>query len=365
MWEAPVAMELSYPGKAWLGALADRLVYPLRVSHYLELLRPRWATHVRWARVQAVRDETDEARTLTLSPGAGWRTHAAGQYVSVGVPIAGRIYTRTYSISSAPERPDGAVTITVKAVAGGLVSEHLVRRSSVGEHLLLGAPQGEFVLPADVSTRLLFVTAGSGVTPVMSMLRSLEARGRIGDIVHLHSAPAPRATLFSTELAGLAARHPSYRLHVGYTRGPGRGRLSMEALEALCPDWRARVTLACGPEAMLAELERHHAGRAELRVERFRAPASVVPADAAGGRVHLAAHGQAVLADARTSLLAVAESAGATPRHGCRMGICHQCSTTLLSGCVRDLRTGALVTEPGTTIQPCVSAAAGDCAIEL
>ena len=358
-------MEFSHARTTWLGALADQLVYPLRASHYLELLRPRWATHVRWALVQAVRDETDEARTLTLSPGAGWRAHAAGQYVSVGVPIAGRIYTRTYSISSAPERTDGAVTITVKAVAGGLVSQHLVRRTSVGEHLLLGQPQGEFVLPAGVPPRLLFVTAGSGVTPVMSMLRSLEARGLMGDIVHVHSGPTASATLCSGALEALADRHPSYRLHLRYTREPGGSRLDMVALEGLCPDWRARVAFACGPEAMLAELERHHAGQAELHVERFRAPASVIPAGAAGGRVHLAAHGQTVLADARTSLLAVAESAGATPRHGCRMGICHQCSTTLLSGCVRDLRTGALVREPGTTIQPCVSAAAGDCTIEL
>lgn len=340
-------------------------MYPLRASHYLELLRPRWATHVRWARVQALRDETAEARTLTLRPGAGWRAHAAGQYVSVGVPIAGRIYTRTYSVSSAPERADGDLTITVKAVAEGRVSQHLVRRTFVGEHLLLGQPQGEFVLPVQVPAQLLFVTAGSGVTPVMSMLRSLEARGRIGDVVHVHSGPTPRATLFAAELEALAARHPTYRLHLVYTRGPGGGRLGMEALAGLCPDWRARVAFACGPEAMLATLERHHAGQAELHVERFRAAASVVPTDAAGGRVHLVAHGQTILADARTSLLAVAEGAGATPRHGCRMGICHQCSTTLLSGCVRDLRTGALVSEPGTTIQPCVSAAAGDCAIEL
>jgi ferredoxin-NADP reductase len=349
----------------WLGALADQLVYPLRASHYLELLRPRWATHVRWARVQALHDETHEARTLTLSPGSRWRAHAAGQYVSVGVPIAGQIYTRTYSLSSPPERTDGAVTITVKAVADGRVSQHLVRRTEVGEHLLLGQPQGAFVLPVDVPPRLLFVTAGSGVTPVMSMLRSLEARGRIGDVVHLHSGPTPSATLFSEELEALADRHPSYRLHLVHTRAPGGGRLGMAALEALCPDWRARVTFACGPDAMLAELERHHAGQAELHVERFRAPASVIPADGVGGRVHLAARGQTVLADARTPLLAIAESAGATPRHGCRMGICHQCSTTLISGCVRDLRTGALVSEPGTTIQPCVSAAAGDCAIEL
>src|SRR6185436_1806283 len=107
-------------------ALTDSFAWPLRTSHYLELLNPLWATHRLQARVVAARMETATARTLTLRPGRGWRTHRAGQHVRIGVPIGGMHHTRTYSISSPPERDDDCITITVKAIAGGRVSRHLV-----------------------------------------------------------------------------------------------------------------------------------------------------------------------------------------------------------------------------------------------
>lgn len=81
----------------------DMFAYPLRLSHYLELINPLWTKHTLQARVESVWDETKDSRTLTLRPGRGWRTHRAGQYVRVGVSIGGMRHTRTYSISSAPE----------------------------------------------------------------------------------------------------------------------------------------------------------------------------------------------------------------------------------------------------------------------
>src|SRR5207237_7775124 len=150
----------------------DMFAWPLRTSHYLELVNPLWATHKLQARVVAVWDETSTARTLTLRPGRNWRRHRAGQHVRIGVPIGGMHHTRTYSISSPPERDDECIAITVKAAAGGRVSSHLVRNVDPGTYLPLGLPQGDFVLPDAVPVLPLFITAGSGITPVMSMLRS-------------------------------------------------------------------------------------------------------------------------------------------------------------------------------------------------
>ncbi|MBY0555630.1 MAG: ferredoxin reductase, partial [Burkholderiaceae bacterium] len=130
-----------------LARLADMFAYPLRHSHYVELVNPLWTTHKLMARVVAVQQETADSRTLTLRPGSGWRSHRAGQFVRLGVPIDGQRHTRTYSISSAPARDDGCITVTVKAVPGGRVSQHLVQQVQVGEYLPLGEPQGEFVLP--------------------------------------------------------------------------------------------------------------------------------------------------------------------------------------------------------------------------
>ena len=358
---------------ARITAVTDLFAWPLKTSHYLELVNPLWTTHALQARVEKVWDETKDSRTLTLRPGRNWRGHRAGQHARIGVPIGGKHYTRTYSISSAPERDDGCITITVKAVQGGRMSHHLVRFVQVGDYLPIGLPQGEFYLPDAGHLKPLFITAGSGITPVMSMLRSLIAQERLPDTVHVHYAPHAYDVIFSQELKELAAKHPRYKLHLLYTRelGDARSRerhFSAAQLDALAPDWRTRDVYACGPQGLLDAVEKHFAdaGRARhVHTERFRAAVATLDANAKGGSVSFTAAGKTVQADATTPLLRVAEDAGLNPKHGCRMGICHTCPRKLVSGQVRDLRTGAVHGEAGENILICVSAAAGDCQIEL
>ncbi len=352
--------------------LADRFTWPLRTSHYAELVNPRWSSHALRATVEETWDETPDVRTLRLRPGRGWKGHLAGQHVSLGVPVRGAYCLRTYSISSAPERVDGCLTITVKAVPSGRVSQKLVREIQPGASLWLGQAQGDFVLPEAGPTRPVFVTGGSGITPVMSMLRSLAARGALSDVVHLHYVPTPADAIFGAELARLAIDHPGYRLHLVTTRvpgpaGPERGHFAAGQLGALCPDWRDRDAYACGPQSLLTDVEAHWAGSAassRLHVERFRAALAEIPVDAVGGRVRFALSGREFEADGRTSLLQAAEQAGLRPAHGCRMGICHSCSVTLRAGCVRDLRNHTWTDEPGAKVQLCVCAAASDVELE-
>ena len=356
-----------------LAALADLFAWPLKASHYLELVNPLWTTHALQARVEQVWDETRDARTLTLRPGRNWRGHRPGQHVRVGVPIGGRHYTRTYSVASAPERDDGCITLTVKALADGRVSRHLARAVKVGDFLPLGLPQGDFHLPDAQPVRPLFITAGSGITPVMAMLRSLVARERLPDTVHIHYAPHAYDVIFGAELKALAEKHPRYQLHLLYTRdlgeAPAPGRhFGAAQLQDLAPDWRARECYACGPQGLLDAVEAHwrQAGcAARLHTERFRAPLAPLDGTTRGGTVRFSTAGRVVAADAATPLLRVAEDAGLNPAHGCRMGICHTCPRKLLSGQVRDLRTGEIHGEAGEPVLICVNAAAGDCEIEL
>src|SRR5262249_22826766 len=132
--------------------------------------------------------------------------------------IAGVWRHRPYSVSSAPRRPDGCFEITVKAVTGGQVSPRLVFGATLGTVVRLDAPAGEFVLPDTVPERVLFLTAGSGITPVMSMLRDLAQRGEMPDVVLLHLARSREDMIFGAELRGLAGRFPGLRLHEFYTR---------------------------------------------------------------------------------------------------------------------------------------------------
>jgi ferredoxin-NADP reductase len=343
--------------------LVGLVATPLVPSHYVALVSPLAATHARKARVVAVTDETADTRTLTLRPGRGWQTHRAGQHVRIGLAVDGRIATRTFSISSAPERSDGCITITVKAQPHGRLSPALVREVAVGSYVSIGLPEGDFVLPEALPAKLGFITAGSGITPVMAMLRSLAGRGDLPDIAHVHHAKHARDVIFGDELRALAAAHPRYRLHIVYSSKEPR-RFSEQRLDELVPDWRERETWACGPEGLLDAVESCFAGRA-LHVERFGAKLAPVPADAAGGQVRFATSQSITRTDGRTSLLVVAEQAGVSAPHGCRMGICHTCDTTLISGCVRDLRTGERIDQAGVRIQVCVCAAAGDVELAL
>ena len=353
--------------------ITDYFAYPLRTSNYVELVNPLWTTHNLQARIEKVWDETKDARTLTLRPGVNWRGHRAGQHMRVGIPLEGMHYTRTYTISSPPERDDGCVTITVKAIAGGRLSRHIVRNLKVGDYLPIGLPQGDFHLPDAQPVKPLFITAGSGITPAMSMVRSLIAQERLPDTVHIHYSPHELDVIFGLEMKEMAQKHKRYHLQEVYTHAYGelkqtQGYFNAEQLNRLCPDWMERDVYACGPPGLLAALEKHfeEAGRSRyLHIERFLATFAEAPRDAVGGTVRFAKSNIDVQADHQTTLLRVAEDAGMNPPHGCRMGICHTCNTKLLGGCVRDMRTGKMINEVGSIVQTCVCAAAGDCALDL
>ncbi|MDN3351469.1 ferredoxin reductase [Actinomadura sp. DC4] len=348
----------------WQGALrrlagtAEWLTTPLLPDDYLTLLNPLWAAREPRARVEAVRPETAEAATIVLRPGRHWRPHRPGQWTRIRVDIDGVRHWRTFSLSS-PPRTDGLVTITVKAA--GLVSGHLVRSLRPGTIVGLACPEGEFVLPDPPPARLLFLTAGSGITPVRAMLHGLPAEA--SDVVLIHSAPAREDVIFGVELRDLAARRPGLRLYERHTRYDGR--LGPAGVADLCPDWAERTAFACGPAAMLAAAAEHWAAhRVPLRVERFH-PVLRPPSGGDGGRVRFLRSGRETEADGRTPLLAAGEEAGALLPSGCRMGICRSCLGRLASGRVRDLRTGRLHGEVGDLIQTCVSAAAGTVEIDL
>jgi stearoyl-CoA 9-desaturase NADPH oxidoreductase len=346
-------------------AAARSLTTPLLPDDFLGLLNPLWSGHGLHGRVEQVHRETADATTLVVRPGRGWQEHRAGQWVRVGVEIDGVWQARSYSITSAAGGPTGRFAITVKAVDGGRVSPRLAFDTAVGTLLRLEAPSGQFGLPGVWSRGGMFLTAGSGITPVMSMLRTLEARRERPDLVHVHCAMRRDDVIFGAELRRLDQRVGSYHLHEHHA--DHAGLLTLDRLDELCPDWRERETWACGPGALLDLIEKHwaNAGLSHLlHVERFEAVVFADP-DAHGGSVTFARSERRVEAEAGQPLLAVGEGAGVLMPNGCRMGICFTCVAPLLSGQVRDLRTGEIHGCEGDLIQTCVSAAAGPCSIEL
>jgi stearoyl-CoA 9-desaturase NADPH oxidoreductase len=369
-----IAGAKGHPGWNALRAIAGRITTPLLPDDYLKLANPLWSARELRGRVVDVRRETVDSATLVIKPGWGFSfDYQPGQYIGIGVLVDGRWRWRSYSLTSAPvkggaarpatSRSSRTITITVKAMPEGFLSTHLVGGVAPGTIVRLAAPQGNFVLPDPAPAKMLFITGGSGITPVMSMLRTLARREQVTDVLHLHSAPTESDMMFGPELAGLQRAHQGYQARLRATRT--QGRLDLSRLDDEVPDWRERQTWACGPEGMLNAAERlwAAAGIAErLHLERF--AVSKAAAHGQGGTVEFARSGKSVSVDAATPLMDAGEGVGIQMPFGCRMGICQSCVVGLLDGHVRDLRNG-VEHEPGSRVQTCISAASGDCVLDV
>jgi stearoyl-CoA 9-desaturase NADPH oxidoreductase len=338
--------------------------WPLRIDDYLELITPLWSVEELRGRIERVHRETADAVTVFITPGFRWVGHKPGQYVRIGFDIQGKRHWRAYSLSSDAARPDGQVTITVKRTDDGVVSRFLSSTQAAGSIVTLGDVEGEFTLASPTPPKLLFLTAGSGITPVMAMLRSLSRRGEFPDVLHIHSARTQSEAIFASSLEALAERHDGYRVTQRATSEGGR--LEPESLDEVCPDWRDRETYACGPGAMLDALRDHFksAGVAErLHVESFE-HIVLTGATGEGGTITFSGSEITAECDGATAILDAGENAGAVLPFGCRMGICHTCTGILRDGAVRDLRTGD-VTRAATEIRTCVNSPDGDITLEL
>jgi ferredoxin-NADP reductase len=344
--------------------VASRVTTPLLPDDYLKLINPLWTARELRGKVIEVIPETDDAATIVIKPGWGFRTdYQPGQYVGIGVDRDGKWHWRSYSISSTPDASDDTLAITVKAMPEGFISDHLVRGLEPGTIVRLALPQGEFVLPDPPPAKVLFWTGGSGITPVMSMLRTFDRRGTMPDVVHVHSAPSRDQAIFRDERLALTEKYDG-RLVSIENFDDEHGILDVTKLEGACPDWRDREAWVCGPAPMLESAEKHWAAAGltkTLHIERFSAN---LTASATGGHVTFAKSGKEADLDGATTLLEAGEAAGVQMPFGCRMGICHTCVLPLKKGIVKDLRNGAEYQE-NQNIQTCVTAAAGDCVIEI
>jgi ferredoxin-NADP reductase len=336
------------------------LTTPLAPDDYLHLINPLWSSRELRGKVVKVVPETDNASTLVIKPGWGWPfDYKAGQYVGIAVQVGGKWHWRSYSLTSVPRHDKGTIAITVKAMPEGFLSGHLTGLE-VGTIVRLAAPQGDFVLPDPPPAKVLFLTAGSGLTPVMAMLRTLKRRQTFPDVVLVHSAPTETDVLFRDELHSLAA-DISYQERLT----DRDGMLSLERIGDVVPDWTERETWACGPPAMLDAAEKTwkaHGVGDRLHVERF--SVDLAGAGGEGGTVTFGHTGKQAEVDGATTLLEAGEANGVLLPFGCRMGICQTCVVPLLKGSVRDLRSGDTKHE-GDRVQTCISAAAGDCVLDV
>jgi stearoyl-CoA 9-desaturase NADPH oxidoreductase len=367
--------------------LLDALATPHGVDRYLDLLRPGWPPGEPRAEIVHVCRQGIGSVTLALRPDRDWRGFRAGQHVGLAVEIDGVRETRFYS-PACGERTDGEIELTVRAHPAGKVSRYLNERAHPGMVVGCSAAQGELVLPRKRPERLLLISGGSGITPVMSILRTLQEEGHLGHVTFLHYARTVRHVPYRDELERIAAGAPNVRVKLvgtreGGTRNGGAGandarqsgpinrHLTGPRLRRLAPDHDGAHTYVCGPPSLIAAVRalRNEAGiEAPLWVESFQPPVFApggdgIPAHPEGS-VRFARSGKRARSDGRC-LLEQAEQAGLHPPHGCRMGICRMCTARKTAGSVRNLLSGEVSSGADEDIQICVTAPIGDVELAL
>lgn len=336
---------------AWHRWFLDR-----KAEFWIGELRASWSLREMRGRIVEVCAETADTKTFTIAVPRAWPGHRAGQYVPIEVEIDGVRVRRCYSISSGGSpRGTGRIAITVKRVLGGRVSRWLHDHLAPGAIVRLGAPAGDFVV-ADSTRPLLLVGAGSGITPIMAIVRDL-ARSARRDALVVHAARSDADAIFGRELAALADITPGLRVIAH------RGRLDAAALEGYAPDAATRDTFACGPSGFM-ELVTAVVGP-HVHVEHFTPPQVVRAAPADAHIARLAHSGRSIALDGIGTLLEQLERAGERPTYGCRMGICNSCRCTKTSGAALDLVTGRISSAPAEEIRLCVSVPRSDLELKL
>jgi len=304
------------------------------------------------ARVLRVRQETADTRSYTLAVNGRWPGYQAGQHTSVTFEINGRRLRRSYSLSSAPN--EEFPTITVKRHDGGVLSNALHEGLAPGTRIELAAPTGTFSVPDPMPERLLLIAAGSGITPIRSILLDLHHRGYAGEVrlLHIHHGDD---RIFGAELDAMAQSWPQLQQVNWDTSQRGRPTAADIISEAGDPaQWHSML---CGPWSLMQSLQaawNTWRPKAVLQTESFGMPPVALDASTEGSSVSCLASGRSFKASAAQPLLLSAEQSQVPAQYGCRIGVCHECAVRLESGRVRNLLTGQSIDEPGSRIQLCV-----------
>ncbi|POH33711.1 hypothetical protein ATY30_01630 [Sinorhizobium americanum] len=288
-------------------------------------------------------DETPAMKTFVFSHESGSLSFLPGQYVSIDVEIDGRTHSRCYSISSSPDEQE-RLHLTVKKEPYGLVSGWLHRNVSAGTTIRAAGPIGTFVCDDHENRTIVLLSAGSGITPMMSMLRSRARRGLLKGVVFGHFARRPVDIPFMEELEEISARHCGLRLHLVCTRANREdqwqgltGRADSTFLRMLAPDPGNCVLYVCGPSGFIgsvAELAKA-AGINDIIAESFGGAGTALAVGTHARRDQWPIH---ILSGPRLScakdetILEAATRGGVWVNASCRQGVCGSCKAKLVSG---------------------------------
>ena len=309
-----------------------------------------------------VRRETHDVLTFILAADPPRRfDFRPGQFMTYALEIGGETVNRCYTISSAPTRPD-RISLTVKAVPGGPVSHWLHAHLKPGVRLSALGPMGDFHWTPTEGPPQLFLSAGSGITPLLSMARAAVDLATDADIAFVHAARSPADLICREELALMARHAPGLKVtHICETDAPGepwggyRGRLDLARLELIAPDFREREIRCCGPAPYMAavrdmlqaagfDMARYHEESFDF-AELTGADTAQVPDEDSAARlwkVEFTTSRRTIEVPADRFVLETAKAVGMRLPSSCTKGMCGTCKCRLVSGTVEMTPAGGI-----------------------
>lgn len=309
-----------------------------------------------------VPDVADTATFTFRAPSGAWFDYQPGQFITLELPVQGGPIQRTYTLSSSPSRPL-SISITAKAQPDSIGTRWMLDHLKPGMRLRAYGPAGIFSFHRHPAPKYLFISAGSGITPMMSMTTWAWDSGEMPDITFVHAARRPSEIIFRERLEQFANRVPGLKLRftveapdpfrawAGY-----QGRLNQIMLGLMAPDYLEREVFCCGPEPFMQgvrdmlgalgyDMARYHQESfgAPVRTESD-APVldDVTPSDTLGAEISFAASGVTAACAQTDTVLAVAKRSGLNIPSGCTFGLCGTCKVRKLSGEVHMVHNGGI-----------------------
>jgi ferredoxin-NADP reductase len=329
--------------------------------------RKPWDSHSEWLECTMILDDTADVKTFVFqTQDPSWFHFLPGQFVTLELEIDGKKVSRCYTIASSPSRPL-CLSISVKALKDGLVSNWLHKTLKPGDRIKAYGPSGIFSFHNHLADKYLFLSGGVGITPMLSMVRWLFDFGQHTDVTFIHCSQTPADIIARNEVETISARLPEFKVAyvcerpnpygawTGYT-----GRLNQLMLQLISPDFFEREVFCCGPEPFMHAVRDvlHSAGFDMHRYheESFQTPIhdesdiithddDVIIDDSHKSKVNFAESGQVVKCRESDTVLAVSKKAGLHIPSACQFGVCGSCRVRKVSGDVHMVHNGGISDE--------------------
>lgn len=348
--------------KSPLSSLAETVIDQHAANFWLQKINPLWSFNQALGKIVQKENSAQNMVSLTIQFNRHFEVGQAGQHHPIFVEVDGIRYERSYSLTQLDSQH---VLLTVKKVDQGKVSSWLVEQSQVGDILEFGQPYGDMLLPEQAQA-ILLLAAGSGITPMLSLLKALSKTDRMtqAPIQLLYWVKEYADVAFKTRFEQLAEQYPNFSFQVFYTQEDDAGERLNQAHTASLENIENSMVYACGPSGFVAQAEQLFAHAQSFKSEAF----SMTPVETSEtGFVNVTLlKSKKVLAIPKgQSILASLEQQNVKPTHGCRMGICNKCVCNKVEGSTKNLVNGGQNSEPGNLLKICVNSAQSDLVIDL